>query len=78
MQIARLNWAVLTGQAMLSTVVAISYYIPLLFLQQLIKYLEVDPAREHMQWGLVYVVGIFLSNAISCICGFLSIYFASC
>ena len=78
LRLARLNWIIFTTEALLSAVVATAYYSPYLFLQQLIKYLEVDPTREHMQWGLVYVVGIFLSNAISCIRAFISlpIYFS--
>ncbi|KAH8810334.1 multidrug resistance-associated ABC transporter [Flagelloscypha sp. PMI_526] len=40
------------------------FYIPTIFMRMVISYIETDPEREQLSWGVVYVVGVFLSNVI--------------
>jgi len=49
----------------LAAISAAFFYTPAVFLQRLVKYLEGDGKREDMSWGWVWVVGLFVSNAIT-------------
>jgi len=49
----------------LAAISAALFYTPAVFLQRLVKYLEGDGKREDMSWGWVWVVGLFVSNAIT-------------
>ncbi|KAH8829370.1 multidrug resistance-associated ABC transporter [Flagelloscypha sp. PMI_526] len=40
------------------------FYIPAIFMRMVISYIETDPERKQLSWGVVYVVGVFLSNVI--------------
>ena len=67
-RLLRLNSMEFLAEFLLATVSAVLFYAPALFLKQFISYLEADTGREHKDWGWVWVLGIFMSNAI----GFLS------
>ncbi|KAF8178248.1 multidrug resistance-associated ABC transporter [Pholiota molesta] len=64
-RLVRLNYVAFTAELLLASVSAVLFYAPPLFLQKLVAFLEVDPTRENKGWGWVYVIGIFVSNAIS-------------
>ncbi len=54
-----------TALFVLAAISALLFYTPAVFLQRLVKYLEEDGKREDMSWGWVWVVGLFVSNAIT-------------
>ncbi|KAH0581287.1 hypothetical protein H2248_012386 [Termitomyces sp. 'cryptogamus'] len=60
-----LNIKVISLMIFLAAIAAVLFYTPALFLERLVKHLEVDPERKDMGWGWVYVVGLFASNAIT-------------
>ncbi|KAJ2928555.1 hypothetical protein H1R20_g8545, partial [Candolleomyces eurysporus] len=61
----RLNWFMFFVEFLLAGVSAGLFYAPAFFLRQFIAYLEIDSEREQTRWGWVYVLGIFMSHAIS-------------
>jgi len=63
-QLVRLNYLILTAELILAAVSAILFYTPAYFLQHFVLYLEVEPGKERKQWGWVYVIGLFGTNAI--------------
>jgi hypothetical protein len=63
-KLARLNGRVLTVEVLLAAVSAVLFYGPAFFMRRLISYLESDPHRENTGWGWVYVLGLFISDAI--------------
>ncbi|KAG6854494.1 hypothetical protein C0991_006096 [Blastosporella zonata] len=64
-RLLRLNVAVISLMLLLAAISAVLFYAPALFLQRLVKHLEVDVERKDMGWGWVYVIGLFASNAIT-------------
>ncbi|GLB42389.1 putative atp-binding cassette transporter [Lyophyllum shimeji] len=64
-RLVRLNLASITLMLSLAATSAVMFYTPALFLQQFVRYLEVDTERRDMGWGWVYVTGLFASNAIT-------------
>ncbi|KAF9051842.1 multidrug resistance-associated ABC transporter [Panaeolus papilionaceus] len=64
-RLLRLNWQAFLAEFLLASVSAVLFYAPPLFLRMFVKYLEVDPHREQMEWGWVYVIGLFLANCVS-------------
>jgi hypothetical protein len=62
----RLNWAITTVTLILSGISASLVYAPALFLQKFVAYLEVDRDRKEMEWGWVYVAGIFTASVATC------------
>ena len=60
----RLNYVVLLVVFSLAAISAVLFYTPALFLRKFVQYLEVDPNRENKGWGWVYVVGLFVMNAL--------------
>jgi hypothetical protein len=58
-QLLRLNWAVFAYLVTLASISAGLFYAPAFFLQRLVAFLERDPKRERMEWGWVYVCGLF-------------------
>ncbi|KAG6899520.1 hypothetical protein C0995_005779, partial [Termitomyces sp. Mi166 len=61
----RLNISAISLVILLAAIAAVLFYIPALFLERLVKHLEVDTERKDMGWGWVYVVGLFASHAIT-------------
>lgn len=47
----------------LAMICGVLFYTPALFLRSLISYLESDPERKNIGWGLFFSLGLFLSNA---------------
>ncbi|KAF9531155.1 multidrug resistance-associated ABC transporter [Crepidotus variabilis] len=64
-QLTRLNGVPMFAMASLAAVSACLFYTPAYFLKNFIQYLEVDPNRENQGWGWVYVIGLFMSNAVT-------------
>jgi len=66
-RLMRVNSVPLIAQVCLAVVSALLFYAPAYFLQRLVRFLEVSKTGEvkDIQWGWVYCVGLFLSNAIS-------------
>lgn len=63
-RLAHVNRAAFATQMSLASVGAVLYYAPPYFLQQLVKYLEMDPERHDRSWGWFYSFGMFVSTAI--------------
>ncbi|KAJ7065610.1 multidrug resistance-associated ABC transporter [Mycena amicta] len=40
------------------------FYVPPVFLNAVLRYLENDPQRENVRWGLVWVVGLLASDLV--------------
>lgn len=70
-RLLKLNTVPFTAELALAAVSAMLFYTPAIFLQRLVAYLEVDNERADMGWGWVYVIGLFMSNAVT----YLSEYF---
>ncbi|KAG6885741.1 hypothetical protein C0993_010568 [Termitomyces sp. T159_Od127] len=64
-RLLRLNIKDISLMILLAAIAAVLFYTPALFLERLVKHLEVDTERKDMGWGWVYVVGLFASNAIT-------------
>ncbi|KAG6812192.1 hypothetical protein H0H92_003997 [Tricholoma furcatifolium] len=64
-RLLRLNVGAISAMLLLAAVSAVLFYVPALFLQRLVKHLEVDPERKDMGWGWVYCIGLFVSSAIT-------------
>lgn len=64
-RLIHLNQLAFTAELLLASVSAVLFYAPPLFLQKFVAFLEVDPLRENKGWGWVYVIGLFVANAIS-------------
>ncbi|KAF5378754.1 hypothetical protein D9615_006977 [Tricholomella constricta] len=64
-RLVKLNLASISLLLGLAATSAVMFYTPALFLQQFVKYLEVDTERKEMGWGWVYVTGLFAANAIT-------------
>ena len=47
--------------AVLSVLSAGVWYLPAYFLRQIVHYLEVDPSRDSVEWGVLFVVGLLSS-----------------
>jgi hypothetical protein len=63
-RLARVNRAAFATQMILASVGAVLYYAPPFFLQQLVRYLEMDPERHDRSWGWFYSFGMFVGTAI--------------
>ncbi|KAG5641020.1 hypothetical protein DXG03_006373 [Asterophora parasitica] len=63
-RLLRLNLSSMLLLLALASTSAVMAYVPALFLQQFVKYLERDPERKDTSWGWFYVVGLFASNVI--------------
>lgn len=63
-QLIRLNYIIFTVLMFLAAISAVLFYTPAYFLQCFVSYLEIDPERKSMGWGWVYVVGLFVTNAV--------------
>lgn len=59
----RINLPVFIQLWALASISAVLFYAPYLFMQKLVRYLEVDPERKNRGWGWVYVLGLFACNA---------------
>ena len=64
-RLARVNGGELVLVIVLAMVCAVLFYLPAIFLQRVVRYIEVDPLRESKGWGLVFCVGLFVSNALT-------------
>ncbi|KIY69721.1 multidrug resistance-associated ABC transporter [Cylindrobasidium torrendii FP15055 ss-10] len=64
-RIIHLNSTVLIAEISLAAVSAILFYVPPMFLEQFIKYLEGDPTRSDTRWGWALAVGLISSKAFS-------------
>lgn len=49
-------------QFLLAATAAVMFYMPPIFLEKLVKYLETDPERHDRSWGWVYVAGLFATS----------------
>ncbi|KAG5650246.1 hypothetical protein H0H81_000167 [Sphagnurus paluster] len=63
-RLLRLNAGAISFMLSLAATSAALFYTPALFLQQFVRYLEVDHDRKDMGWGWVYVLGLFISNVV--------------
>lgn len=63
-QLIRLNYVIFTVLLLLAAISAVLFYTPAYFLQCFVSYLEIDPERKSKGWGWVYVVGLFVTNAV--------------
>lgn len=43
---------------------AILFYVPYFFLRRVIIYLEQDPGRDNIHWGMYYAIGLFVTSTI--------------
>ncbi|KAG5641131.1 hypothetical protein DXG03_005945 [Asterophora parasitica] len=64
-RLLRLNLSAMLLLLALAATSAVMFYVPSLFLQQFVKYLEHDPERKDTRWGWFYVVGLFTSHAVT-------------
>ncbi|KAJ8520309.1 hypothetical protein ONZ45_g2846 [Pleurotus djamor] len=64
-RLCRVNAVPLLAEISLAAVAACLFYLPAIFLNRFITYLEADPLRQDKGWGWVYVAGLFFSNAIT-------------
>lgn len=64
-QLFYLNKTLLAVQAALAAGTAVMYYLPPYFLRSLVQYLENDPERKEMKWGLFYAVAMFAASAVT-------------
>ncbi|PIL23137.1 ATP-binding cassette transporter [Ganoderma sinense ZZ0214-1] len=64
-RLVRVNAGELVMVVVLAMVCAVLFYVPAIFLQRVVRYIEVDPLRESKQWGLVFCAGLFGSNALT-------------
>lgn len=64
LQLLRVNIGLICAIQLVSVVVAIMYYAPILFVQYFLAYLEEDPDRKNTHWGWFYVGGIFVAHFI--------------
>ncbi|EIW78464.1 multidrug resistance-associated ABC transporter [Coniophora puteana RWD-64-598 SS2] len=64
-RLIRANFIALVALLSLAVVAAVMYYAPPYFLEKVVQYLESDPERSDRGWGWFYVLGLFLSNALS-------------
>ena len=60
----KLNSFVLLLQIGLAAFAAVMYYAPTYFLKRLVAYLEADPERLHMEWGVVFALGLLITGLI--------------
>lgn len=63
-RLVRLNWKVFAMEMCLSTAAAVLYYVPALFLQKVVTYLESDPEGSNKAWGVILALGLFVFNAL--------------
>ena len=64
-RLVRVNAGPLVMVVVLAMICAVLFYMPAMFLQRVVRYIEVDPLRESKQWGLVFCAGLFVSNAVT-------------
>lgn len=64
-RIARVNSLALFALFSIAILAAGAWYLPYLFLQRLVYYLETDPTRTDRSWGWVFVFGLFASGAFT-------------
>lgn len=62
-RLAYLNRAIFAAQMALAATGAVLYYVPPLFLQKLVRYLETDPERHDRSWGWLYSFCMFATTA---------------
>ena len=58
----KLNSFVILMEIALAAFVAVLVYVPAFFLKRLIAYLETDPERLHIQWGILFALGLFVGG----------------
>ena len=58
----KLNSFVILVEISLAAFSAVLFYVPAFFLKLLVAYLEADPERLHMEWGIVFALGLFVSG----------------
>jgi len=63
-RLARLNGFLMGLEVTLAIFCAILSYTPAVFLRKLVYYLERDPERNEISWGIVFCAGLFVSNAL--------------
>jgi hypothetical protein len=63
-RLLRVNALELSIEAVLAAFSAVLFYVPTIFLQRLIYYFEVDPARQDPRWGWAYVFAMMGSNIL--------------
>lgn len=67
-QLLRVNTVDILAVVILAMIVAVLFYTPHYFLQQVVHYLELDPQRENRGWGWVYCCALFFSHALTQLC----------
>lgn len=67
-RLIRVNTAGFLTQAALASVAAGLFYVPPFFLSRVVAYLEADPERKDMRWGLFYTAALFGSSVFLYIC----------
>ena len=66
-RLIRLNYVILLVVMTLTSISAVLYYAPALFLRKFVRYLEVDRNRENKGWGWIYVLGLFVTDVLVCL-----------
>ncbi|TFK32340.1 multidrug resistance-associated ABC transporter [Crucibulum laeve] len=60
----RLNWSALWRLQLMAGLTAFMCYAPIFAIQKFLEHLEMDPDRQSLSWGWVYVTAIFFSNSV--------------
>lgn len=63
-RLMHVNAGMLLVEVLLASVSAVLFYSPALFLQRLVRFLELGPDQDR-RWGWFYCAGLFASNAIT-------------
>ncbi|TFK86901.1 ATP-binding cassette transporter [Polyporus arcularius HHB13444] len=61
-RLLRVNAGSLVVIALLSVVVSGMFYVPAFFVQRVVHYLEVDPTREHREWGYFFSAALLFGG----------------
>lgn len=61
-RLLRVNAGPLVVIAILSVAVAGMFYVPAFFVQRVVHYLEVDPTREHREWGYFFSAALLFGG----------------
>ncbi len=62
-RLLRVNASSLTTVVVIAVIASGLFYVPAFFIQRVIHYLEVDTTREAKEWGILFAVGVFVSDA---------------
>ena len=61
-RLLRANAGSLALVVILSISVSGLFYLPYFFVQRVVHYLEVDPSREHPEWGYLFAVALLFAG----------------